>query len=70
VLVLVDPEEALRRTRTADRIEREGVEFHRAVDAAYRALADMFPERILTVDGTLPADEIAEQIRGRLRDPS
>jgi hypothetical protein len=30
----------------------------------------MFPERILTVDGTLPADEIAEQIRGRLRDPS
>jgi dTMP kinase len=70
VLVLVDPEEALRRTRTADRIEREGVEFHRAVDAAYRALADMFPDRILTVDGTLPADEIAEQIRGRLRDPS
>jgi dTMP kinase len=70
VLVLVDPEEALRRTRTADRIEREGVEFHRAVDGAYRALADMFPDRILTVDGTLPADEIAEQIRGRLRDPS
>jgi dTMP kinase len=70
VLVLVDPEEALRRTRTADRIEREGVEFHRAVDGAYRALADMFPDRILTVDGTLPPDEIAEQIRGRLRDPS
>jgi dTMP kinase len=70
VLVLVDPEEALRRTGTADRIERESVEFHRAVDGAYRALADMFPDRILTVDGTLPADEIAEQIRGRLRDSS
>jgi dTMP kinase len=70
VLVLVDPEEALRRTGTADRIERESVEFHRAVDGAYRALADMFPDRILTVDGTLPTDEIAEQIRGRLRDSS
>jgi dTMP kinase len=70
VLVLVDPEEALRRTRPADRIERAGIEFHRAVDRAYRRLAGMFPDRILTVDGTLPADEIAERIRGRLRDGS
>jgi dTMP kinase len=69
-LVLVDPEEALRRTRASDRIEREGVEFHRAVDGAYRELAQMFPDRILTVDGTLPPGEIAEQIRGRLRERS
>ena len=70
VLVLVDPEEALRRAHRADRIEREGIEFHRAVDDAYRTLAEMFPDRIVTVDGTLPADVIAEQIRGRLRDRS
>jgi dTMP kinase len=70
ILVLVDPEEALRRTRATDRIEREGVEFHRAVDGAYRELAQMFPDRILTVDGTLPPDEIAGQIRGRLRERS
>ena len=70
VLVLVDPEEALRRTREADRIEREGIEFHRAVDAASRRLAELFPDRILTVDGTLPPEEIAERIRGRLRDIS
>jgi dTMP kinase len=70
VLVLVDPEEALRRTRAGDRIERESLEFHRAVDGGYRALAEMFPDRILAVDGTLPADEIAEHIRGRLRDRS
>jgi dTMP kinase len=70
VLVLVDPEEALRRTREADRIEREGIEFHRAVDAAYRKLAELFPDRILSVDGTLPPEEIAERIRGRLRDGS
>jgi dTMP kinase len=70
ILVLVDPEEALRRAPAADRIERESVEFHRAVDSAYRQLAEMYPERILTVDGTLPVDEIAEQIRGRLRERS
>jgi dTMP kinase len=70
VLVLVDPEEALRRTHAYDRIERESIEFHRSVDAAYRKLADLFPDRILTVDGTLRANEIAEQIRGRLRDSS
>jgi dTMP kinase len=66
VLVLVDPEEALRRRQATDRIEREGADFHRAVDKAYRELARMFPERIVTVDGSLPPDEIAEEIRGRV----
>jgi dTMP kinase len=70
IIVLIDPREALRRTRATDRIERESLEFHRAVDRAYRALAQMFPDRIVTVDGTLPPQEIAEQIRGRLRDGS
>jgi dTMP kinase len=70
ILVLVDPEEAARRTTTADRIEREGAEFHRAVDSAYRALAEMFPNRIVPVDGTQPPQEIAAEIRGRVRDLS
>ena len=70
ILVLVDPETALARSRTTDRIERESEDFHRAVDAAYRSLAAMFPNRITTVDGTQPATEIAEQIRGRLRELS
>ena len=70
ILVLVDPETALARSRPSDRIERETAEFHRAVDAAYRSLAAMFPNRITTVDGLQPATEIAEQIRGRLRELS
>ena len=70
ILVLVDPETALARSSTSDRIERETAEFHRAVDAAYRSLAAMFPNRITTVDGSQPATEIAEQIRGRLRELS
>jgi len=69
-LVLVDPEVALRRSSPSDRIEREGQEFHRAVDKAYRSLAAMFPNRITTVDGNRPADAIAEEIFGRLRDLS
>jgi dTMP kinase len=69
-LVLVDPEVALRRSKPSDRIEREGEDFHRAVDEAYRSLAEMFPERITTVDGNRAAEEVAEEIHGRLRDLS
>ncbi len=67
ILVLVPPELALERSRPSDRIERESMEFHRAVDEAYRVLATMFPNRIETVDGSGPATDVAEQVRGRLR---
>jgi dTMP kinase len=66
-LVLVDPATAATRARSSDRIEREGGDFHRKVDRAYRELATMFPDRITAVDGDQPADEIAEEIRGRVR---
>jgi dTMP kinase len=69
-LVLVDPEVAMQRHSTSDRIEREGEAFHRAVDEAYRSLAEMFPQRITTVDGNRPPELVAEEIRGRLRDLS
>jgi dTMP kinase len=69
-LVLVKPEVAARRGKPADRIEREGSDFHRKVDEAYRALATMFPDRITTVDGNRPHEEIADEIRGRLREHS
>jgi dTMP kinase len=69
-LVLVDPRVALERSDPSDRIEREGERFHRTVDEAYRSLATMFPQRITPVDGERPQEEIAEEIRGRLRDLS
>ena len=50
-----------------DRIEAEGDEFIARVDAAYRELATLFPRRIEPLDATLPATELAEMIRGRLR---
>ena len=67
-LVLVDPDEALRRaTGDHDRIEREGAEFMRRVDAGYRALAAAEPERIVTVDGSRSAEEIAKEVREHVR---
>src|SRR5581483_9137696 len=67
-LVLFDPAEARRRGgEHHDRIEREGEDFHQRVDAGYRAIAASEPERIVAVDGTRSAEEIAEEIRERVR---
>jgi len=67
VLLLVDPDEAARRSGETDRLEREGAGFRGRVDAAYRELAGMFPDRIVAVDGTLPPEHLSELIRERLR---
>jgi dTMP kinase len=67
-LVLLDPEEAQRRGgEEPDRIEREGEDFMRRVDAAYRSLAAVSPSRIVALDGARPADEIAEEVREHIR---
>ena len=66
-LLLVDPAEAARRSGSAsDRIEREGDEFLRAVDQAYRELGSMYADRIVTLEGSRPAEEIAKEVRDKL----
>jgi dTMP kinase len=67
VLLLLDPEAAGRRVAEPDRLEREGADFHRRVDAAYRELAERFPERIVALDGARPAEELSGVILERLR---
>jgi len=70
-LLLVDPMESARRVGEGrDRIERENDDFRARVDAAYRELAEFFPQRITTIDGTRPPREIAEEIIGELRQHS
>ncbi len=50
-LLLVDPARASARTgHERDRIEREDDAFRARVDAAYRELAERFPERIVAVE--------------------
>ena len=67
ILLLLDPVESARRAGETDRIEREGGAFRASVDAAFRELAELFPERILPLDAAGAPDEIAREIRGQLR---
>ena len=53
--------------RDHDRLERESDDFHARAAAGYRELAARFPERIVVLDGTLPAETLAEEVYGALR---
>ena len=67
-LLLLDPGDvAGRLSRDHDRLEREGDDFRKRVDACYRELAARFPERIVVLDATRPAEELAEEVHGALR---
>ena len=67
VLLLLDLDEAARRSGATDRLEREGAGFRARVDEAYRELASLFPERIVALDGSLPRAELSGLVREALR---
>jgi dTMP kinase len=69
-LLLLDPGVATGRQVEPDRLEREGAELQAKVDAAYRELAERFPERIVTIEATGDPETIAREVRERLRDRS
>ena len=67
-VVVLDADEARRRgAGNPDRIEREGDAFMRRVDEAYRGLAAVFPQRIVSLDGARGPDEIPEEVREHVR---
>ncbi len=45
-----------------DRFEREQIDFHRRVRAAYLARAARFPQRIRVLDGSLGVEAVAAQV--------
>jgi dTMP kinase len=51
-----------------DRLEALPEAFHERVRARFLALARAQPQRYLVLDGTMPREEIQEQIRARVRD--
>jgi dTMP kinase len=57
---------AARSSGKLDRIEREGEEFMRQVDEAYRELAAIFAQRVVLLDGKKPPHTLALEIRGHL----
>jgi len=70
-LLLLSPEQAaVRLGNRPDRIESESGDFRGAVDAAYRELAEVFPQRVVPLDATLPASELAKVVHGRVRELS
>lgn len=73
-LLDLDPEEGLSRLAAArgetawDRIEREALEFHRRVRAAYLAAAEAEPDRFVVVDARRLPSEIESVILSRVDD--
>jgi len=49
-----------------DRLEQEGIEFHKKLRYGYLELAKMFPERIKVVDANLSIEEVFEQVKNVL----
>lgn len=71
-IVLDVPAEVARARRDStrdvyDRLEAEADDFHERVRQAYHRLADVEPERIVIIDGELPAEDIHQQIVSRVQ---
>jgi dTMP kinase len=68
-LLLVDQQLSEARVgEERDRMERESSAFRRQVEAGYRQLAEMFPDRVVALDGTQSRELIARQVRKALED--
>jgi dTMP kinase len=66
VLALGADESARRVGASPDRLEREGAAFRQRVEDGYRELAERYPDRIVTLDGSLPPGELADRIYSEL----
>lgn len=67
VLLDIDPAVGLQRAGragAADRLERESLDFHRRVRAAFRSLAEANPGRYLVIDAEADSADVAATIRG------
>ncbi len=59
----VSPETGLKRqSLTPDRIERAGIRFQESVRNKYRILANIYPQRFITIDGEKTINEIHHDI--------
>ena len=67
-LLRIDPALVRERLqREHDRLESEDAAFHVRAAEGYERLAESFPERIVVLDGTRSAEELAEEVYGALR---
>jgi dTMP kinase len=67
ILLRVDPEVGLGRAGGEDRFESEGVEFQRAVAAAYDEIAQIASDRVVVVDGAGTVEEVHARVAFALK---
>ncbi|MBN2300254.1 MAG: dTMP kinase [Acholeplasmataceae bacterium] len=51
-----------------DRLDQETVLFHQKVREGYLKISKMYPDRIVTIDGTLSIEEIKKQIIAKIKE--
>jgi dTMP kinase len=61
-----EAERGLERAGESDRIEQEGLDFHKKVREAYRFLAERYASRFVVIDGDRPPPAIAAEVRRRI----
>ena len=65
----VETETAIKRVgEIKDRLEQEGIEFHKKLRCGYLELAKRFPERIKVVNANLSIEEVFSQVINALED--
>jgi dTMP kinase len=65
-LLDLPPEEALRRVKDPDRLEREGLAFFQRVREGYLFLAEKEPHRLVVLDATGSVEAVAQRIQAHL----
>jgi dTMP kinase len=65
-LLDLPPEEALRRVKDPDRLEREGLAFFHRVREGYLFLAEKEPHRFVVLDATESVEAVAQRIQAHL----
>ncbi|MGI6486387.1 MAG: dTMP kinase [Thermoanaerobacterales bacterium] len=64
----IDPFSSLHRLKgKKDRLEQEGIQFHKKVREGFLLLSKMFPERIRVVDGSQDAEEVLKAVLCELK---
>ncbi|WP_055105372.1 dTMP kinase [Paenibacillus ihumii] len=67
----IEPEAGLKRIasgagREVNRLDMESLEFHYKVREGYRIAAQMYPERIITIDASRTLEEVSEEVKSYL----
>jgi dTMP kinase len=70
LLLWIDPAQAGERSAGDDRFEAEGLDFQRAVAAAYEEIAARNPGRVVRVDATGSVEDVHERVMAAVRDRS